>query len=272
MLAPWKKRDDKPRQHIKKQRHHFADKGPSIQNYGFSSNHVWMWKLDYKEDWVPKNWCFWNVDAGWWRRLLRVPWTARRSNQPNPKGNKPWIFIGSTDAEAETPILQPLNVKSQLTGKEPDAGKGWGQVEKAVQRMTGWHYRLNGHEFEQTQEDNEGQWSLACCSPRGHRVGHDWVTEQQQGISSVQSLSSVQFFATPWTAARQASLSITNSWSLQQGIPPNKYNVIPIKTSMTNFKEMEKPILKHIWSFKEPQVAKTILKKNKDGGLTFPDF
>ena len=76
--APWKKSYDQPRQHIKKQRHYFANKGPSGQGYGFSSGHVWMWEFDYKESWAPKNWCFWTVC---WRRLLRVPWTARRPNQ-----------------------------------------------------------------------------------------------------------------------------------------------------------------------------------------------
>ena len=77
-LAPWKKSHDQPRQHIKKQRHYFANKGPSSQSYGFSSSSVWMWELDYKESWVPKNWCF---ELWWWRRLLRVPWTERRSHQ-----------------------------------------------------------------------------------------------------------------------------------------------------------------------------------------------
>ena len=79
MLAPWKKSYDQPRQHIKKQRHYFAHKGSSSQSYGFSSSHVWMWELDYKESWAPKNWFFWIVVC--WRRLLRVPWTARRSNK-----------------------------------------------------------------------------------------------------------------------------------------------------------------------------------------------
>ena len=86
VLAPWKKSYDKPKQHIQKQRHYFANKGPSSQGYGFSSGHVWMWELDYKESWVPKNWCFWT----WcWRRLLRVPWTARRSNQSSLKETSP---------------------------------------------------------------------------------------------------------------------------------------------------------------------------------------
>ena len=76
--TPWKESYDQPRQHIKKQRHYFANKGPSSQGHGFSSSHVWMWELDYKETWVPKNWCFWPVVL---RRLLRVPWTAKKSNQ-----------------------------------------------------------------------------------------------------------------------------------------------------------------------------------------------
>ena len=112
----------------------------------------------------------WRIDALelWcWRRLLRVPWTARRSNQ-SIKGNQSWIFIGGTDAEAEAPILWPPDAKSQLTGKDPDAGKDWGQ-EKGIteDKMVGCHHRLNGHEFEQALGDGEGQGSLACCSLRG---------------------------------------------------------------------------------------------------------
>ena len=86
MLAPWKKSYDKPRQWVKKQRHYFADKGPSSQSYGFSGSHVWMWELDHKESWVPKNWCFWIVVL---EKLLKVPWTSRRSNQSILKENSP---------------------------------------------------------------------------------------------------------------------------------------------------------------------------------------
>ena len=102
----------------------------------------------------------------YWRRLLRVPWTARRSNPSILKENQPWIFIGRTDAEAEAPILWPSDAKSWLTRKHPDAGKDWRQEEKAMteDELFGCHHRLNGHEFEQALGDGEGQISLACCS------------------------------------------------------------------------------------------------------------
>ena len=97
----------------------------------------------------------------------------------HPKGNQSWIFIGRTDAEAETPILWPLDEKNWLIWKNPDAGKDWRQEEKGMteDKMVGWHHRLDGHEFEQALGVGDGQGSLACCSPCGCRVGHDWVTE-----------------------------------------------------------------------------------------------
>ena len=103
----------------------------------------------------------------------------------NPKGNQPWIFIGRTDADDEAPVLWPPEAKSWLTGKDPDAGKDWGQEEKGMteDEMVGWYHWLNGREFEQTPGDSEEQGSLACCSPWGHRVGHDLTTEWwQRGI------------------------------------------------------------------------------------------
>ena len=99
-----KKSYDKPRHLIKKQRHHFADKGPSSQNYGFSSSHVWTWELDYKESWVPKNWCFWMEVL---EKSLEGPLDCKEVKPANPKGNQPWIFTGRTDAEAEAPIPWP---------------------------------------------------------------------------------------------------------------------------------------------------------------------
>ena len=121
MLAPWKKSYGKPRQYIEKQRHYFANKGPSSQSCGFSSGHVWMWELDYKESWELKNWCFWTVML----KTLKSPLDCKDIKLVNCKGNQSWIFIGRTDAEAETPILWPPDAKNWLTGKDPDAGKDW---------------------------------------------------------------------------------------------------------------------------------------------------
>ena len=113
---------DKPRQCIKKQRYHFADKGLYSQSYGFSSSHVWMWELDHIEGWVLKNWCFQTAVLD---KTLESPLDSKEIKPVNPKGNQPWIFIGRTDAEAEAPIFWPPDAKSQLTGKGPDAGKDW---------------------------------------------------------------------------------------------------------------------------------------------------
>ena len=152
-LAPWKESYDKPRQRIWKWRHHLAGKGPYSQSNGFSSSHVWIWELDHKEGWVPKNCCFLIVGL---KKTLGSPLDCKKIKPVNPKANQPWIFIGRTDAEAETPILWSPDVKSQRTGKDPDAGKDWGQ-EKGVteDEMVGWHHRLNGHELEQTLGDSK---------------------------------------------------------------------------------------------------------------------
>ena len=129
MFAPWKKSYDKARQHIKKQRHYFANKGPSGQGYGFSSSHVWMWELVYKEGYVLKNWCFQMVVP---EKTLESLLDSKEIKPVNPKGNWPWIFFGRIDAEAEAPILWPPDVKNQLIGKNLDAGKDWRQKEKRV--------------------------------------------------------------------------------------------------------------------------------------------
>ena len=161
MLAPWKKSYDQHWQLIKKQRHYFANKGSSSQSYGFSSSHAWMWELDYKESWAPKNWCFWTVV------LEKTP----KIQPVHPKGDQSWIFTGRTDAEAETPILWPPDVINWLIGKDPDAGKDWGQEEKGMteDEMVGWHHRLSGHEFEQALGVGDGQGGLVCCSPWGRK-------------------------------------------------------------------------------------------------------
>ena len=172
MLASWKKSYDKPRQRIKKQRHHFADKGLYSQSHGFSSSHVWMWELNHKDSWALKNWCFWTVVL---EKTLESPMDSKEIKPVNPKGNQPWIFIGRTDAEAA--ILWPPAIKNGLIGKDPDAGKDWGQEEKGVteDEMVGWHSRLNGHEFEQTLGDNEGQRNLVQTAKSQTRLS-DWTT------------------------------------------------------------------------------------------------
>ena len=149
MLVPWKKSYDQPRQHSKKQRHYFANKGLSSQSYGFSSSHVWMWALDYKESWASKNLCFWTVVL---EKTLQSPLNCKEINPVHPVGNHSLIFLGRIDAEAETPILWSPEAKNWLTGKDSDAGKDWRQEGTVEDEMAGWHHQPNGHESEQLQE------------------------------------------------------------------------------------------------------------------------
>ena len=134
-------------QRIKKQRHYFANKVLSSQSYGFSSSHVWMWELDNKECWAPKNWCFWMLML---EKTLESPLDCKEIQPVHHKGNLSWIFIGRTDAKAETPILWPPDAKNWLIWKDPVAGKDWRQEEKWMteDEIVGWHYQLNWHEFE----------------------------------------------------------------------------------------------------------------------------
>ena len=129
----------------------------------FSSGHVWMWELDYKESWVPKNWCFWTVVL---EKTLESPLDCKGVQPVHPKGDQSWVFIGRTDVEAETPILGHLMQKSWLIGTDPDAGKDWGKEEKgmAEDEMVGWHHWLNRHGFGWTLGVGDGQRGLACCS------------------------------------------------------------------------------------------------------------
>ena len=144
-LTPWKVSYDQPRQHIKKQRHYFANKSLSSQGYSFSSGHVRMWEMDCKESWALKNWCFWTVAL---EKTLESPLDCKEIQLVHPK-DQSWVFIGRTDAETETPILWPPDAKSWLIGKDPDAGRDWGQEEKGTteDETVGWHHRLNGREF-----------------------------------------------------------------------------------------------------------------------------
>ena len=153
---------------ILKSRDIFVNKGPSSQGYGFSSGHVWIWELDYKESWELKNWCFWTVVL---EETLESPLDCKEIQPIHPKGDKSQVFIGRTDVEAETPILWASDVKNWLIWKDPDAGKDWGQEEKRTTQdeMVGWHHRLNGHGFRWTLGVGDGQEGLACCSSWGHK-------------------------------------------------------------------------------------------------------
>ena len=192
MLTPWKGNYDKPRQHIQKQRHYFADKGPSSQSYGFSSSYVWMWELDCEDCWridAFELWC--------WRRLLRVPWTARRSTQSilkeiSPEHSLGWCWswnIHWNDVEAETPILWPLDAKNWLIGKDHAGGRDGRQEEK---RMTedgriGYHHQLpelaQTHVY-QVSDAIEPSHPLSSPSPAvslsHHRGLFTWVSSLHQ--------------------------------------------------------------------------------------------
>ena len=142
MFTPWKESFDQPIQHIKKQRHYFANKGLSCEGYGFSSSHVRMWELDYKESWEQKNWCFWTM-------VLESPLDSKEIQPDQPKGNQSWIFIGRTDVEAEMPIFWPPDVRTDSLEKTLMLGKiEGGKKETTEDEMVGLHHRHNEHEFE----------------------------------------------------------------------------------------------------------------------------
>ena len=173
--TPWKESDGKPRQCVKKQRRHFADKGPYSQRYGFSSSHVWMWELDHKENWAPKNCCFDQLE-----KTPESPLDCKEIKPVHPKGNQPWIFIGRAVAEDEAPILWPPDVKSWLIGEDLEVGKDWRQEEKGMAR--GW----DGWMTSPTQWTwiwaGSGSWWWTgkpgmLQSIGSKRVRHDWATE-----------------------------------------------------------------------------------------------
>ena len=181
MLTPWKKSYDQPRQHIKSRDITLPTKVCLVKAMVFSSSHVWMWELDYKESWVPKNWCFWTVVL---EKTLESPLDCKEIQLVHPKGSQSWIFTGRTDAEAEAPILWPPDVKSWLIGKDPDAGKDWRQEEKGTteDEIVGWHHLHDGHEFEKIQGVGDGQGRPACCHPWGHKESDmteqlNWLTD-----------------------------------------------------------------------------------------------
>ena len=134
-----------------------------------------MWELDCEESWAPKNWCFGTVVL---EKTLESPLDWKEIQPVHPKGDQSWVFIGRTDAKAETPILWPPHVKSWLIGKDPDDSRDWGQEEKGMveHEMAGWHHRLDGHEYEWTPGVGDAQGGLACCNSWGHKESD--TTEQ----------------------------------------------------------------------------------------------
>ena len=175
MPAPWKESYGKPRQYIKKQRHHFANKGPYSQSYSFSSSQVPM-RVESQRKLSTKELMFSNCGTG--EDSFESSLDSKEIKPINPKGNQPWILIGRTDAEAEAPILWPSDAKNQLFGKDTFAWKDWRQEEGTTEdEMVGWHHQLNGHEFGWTPGVGDGQGGLVCCNSWGRRVGHNWATE-----------------------------------------------------------------------------------------------
>ena len=147
-----------------------------------------MWELDHKESWVPKNRCFWTVVL---EKTLESPLDCKEIPPVHPKGNQPWIFIGSTDAESEIPILWPPDAKSWLIWKDSDAGKDWGQEKGTTENgMVGWHHWLYGQEFEYAPGVGDRQGSLACCSPWGHKKSDmtEWLNWTEQNLKRCSTL------------------------------------------------------------------------------------
>ena len=176
-----------------------------------------MWELDYKESCVPKNWCFWTVVL---EKTLESPLDCKEIQPVHPKGNQSWIFIGRTDAEAS--ILWPPDAKNWVIRKDPDAGKDWGQEKGTTEdEMVGWHHRLNGHEFEQTLGDGDGQGGLACCSPWGHKEPDRATEQQQQNIYLDKRKLKKKPRSLRWRKPNITNIKTKTSWHLTERLEPS---------------------------------------------------
>ena len=204
-LTPCKKSYDQPRQHIKKQRHYFVNKGPSSQSYGFSSGHVRMWELDYKESWAQTNWCFWTVVL---EKTVESPLDCKEIQPVHSKGDQSWIFTGRTDAEVETPILWPADAKNLITGINPDAGKDWRREEKGTteDEMVGWHHRMGMSlsKFWELVTDGEA-WHTAI---HGVAKSRTWLSDWTELIGYIEE---EEFWVSNW-------LDIKDSWEFKSKI------------------------------------------------------
>ena len=170
-----------------------ANQGPSSQAYGFSSGHVWMWELNHKESWVPKNWYFWTVVL---EKTLESPLDCKEIQPVYPKGNQSWIFIGRIDAEAETPILWAPNGKNLLTGKDPDAGKEWRQEEKGTT------------EGEMVGEPSLTWWTWVWASSESW-----WWTGKPGVLQSMHGVPKSRTRVSEWTELKPSSAILSsNSW------------------------------------------------------------
>ena len=176
--TPWKESYDHPRQDIQKQRHYFANKGPSSQGYGFSSSHVWMWELDCEESWALKNWCFWTMVL---EKILESPLDCKEIQPVHSKGDQSWVSIGRFDFEGETPILWPPDVKNWLIWKDSDAGKDWGQEEKGRTKdeMVRWHHLLSGHGLGGLQE-LVMDWEAWHAAVHGIAKSRTWLSDRTE--------------------------------------------------------------------------------------------
>ena len=175
MLAPWKKSYDQPRQHIKKQRHYFANKGPSSQGHGFSSGHVWMWDLDYKESWAQKNQCFWTVVL---EKTLESPLTARRFNQSILKEISPGCSLEELMLKLKLQYFGHL-IRTDSFEKTLMLGRIGGKEERGMteDKMARWHHQLDGHGFGWTPGVGDRQGGLACCDSCGCKESNmtEWL-------------------------------------------------------------------------------------------------